>query len=135
MPEVGQIIETTKAVPWYVLLAGGLFGAVLLGGYIKRYLSKEGVAAADDRATINSIDLYKSIVNELREQHKLEMEARKASEAKYDELLRNYAALTGEIAALRLTTTAQTEQIARQESIIADLRDQVASLRSQYVST
>ncbi|MBD4207877.1 hypothetical protein [Staphylococcus aureus] len=135
----GEILDVAKGMPWYATLAGALLGAVLLGGYVKRFLSKEGVNTADDKATVASIAIYKSLVDELKEQLKIEREGRVLAEGKHDELLKTYANLTGEVAALRLTVQHQTDQIteqnqelARQAKTIDQLRDQVQILTKGY---
>lgn len=134
-----EILAVAKGAPWYVMLAGALFGAVILGGYVKRFLSKEGVNAADDKATVASIAIYQKLVDELKEQLKMEREGRQTAEAKHDELLKNYASLTGEVAALRLTVehqtaqiTEQNEELVRQAETINSLRDQIQALTGRY---
>lgn len=134
-----EILGVAQGLPWYATLAAALLGAVMLAGYIKRFLSKEGVNAADDKATITSIALYQSLVAELKEQLRIEREGRQTAEAKHDELLKNYAELTGEVASLRLTVQHQTDQIkeqseelVRQAETITQLRDQVQTLTKVY---
>lgn len=134
-----EIFGVARNAPWYVLLSAGIFGAIFLGGYVKRFLSKEGVNTADDKATVNSIVIYKGLVEDYKAQLIIERESRQTAEGKYDSLLENYAKLSGEIAALRLTVqhqadqiSAQNEQLDRQDKTILELRDQIQTLTGKY---
>jgi len=123
-----ELVDSAKGMPWYALLSAGLFmtGTLILG--IKRYLSKDSVSSADDRATVNSIKIYQDLLQEQRDALKEERESRVAAEAKHDELLQKYADLSGTVSQLKLQVEQQKDMLDRQDTVIAQLRDKVAAL-------
>lgn len=131
---MGELVQLATGGPWYVSLAAGLFLTMLAIFGVKKFVRNENISSADGQATVQSIEIYKGIVTELRDQFKVERDARLAAEARYDKLLEQYAALSGEVAQLRIQVRDQGSQLEKQDTLIVSLRDEIRQLKeSSYV--
>lgn len=129
---MNEITQVAQGMPWYVLLAGGLFGTVMLIGQAKKWLGSEKVSDADNAASIRSIQIYNELLEKQREETDRERQIRIATEDKYDKLILQYAEVSGKVSELTQQIQRQNEIIKQQGDVIESLRNEIQQLKQEY---
>lgn len=128
---MGDLIESTKGAPWYVLLSVALFMIGVLIFKAKSWFSNDAVERGDNGATLRSIDIYEKLLTAQRLETDKERAARVAAEDKYDAILLKYAELSGQVSALTQKVEIQTSMIIEQAKTIDSLRTELAQFKRE----